>query len=395
MICHQIQAENFRNIAGATVDFSPGINLLLGNNAQGKTNLLEAITLMAIGKSFRGAKDADLIRFGEQTARVSLSYHDGIRLQNLTSTLCAGKRRRTEQNGVPLARMSETVGAFRVVLFCPEHLSLIKSGPELRRGFLDIAISQLKPLYLAGLQKYAKILKQRNALLKSAAENPALRRQAEETLDVWSDQLAREAAVISLYRARYVRRMREAVAQVFGEMTGGREVPVLTYEGSSHGEEESYLDRKATEETYRRLLHEFHDREFGAGCTLYGPHRDDMAVTLNGVSARLYASQGQQRSLSLAMKLAEGEISRESCGDYPVFLFDDVLSELDQTRRDYLTRHIREKQVIMTGCEVPEKRMPAETHVIRVNGGMFVPEESPEESGARESGYESPDPELA
>lgn len=372
MQCKNIQVENFRNIEVASVAFSPGVNLLLGDNAQGKTNLLEAISLMAIGKSFRGVRDADLIRFGQQKATVTLDYCDHIRDMRLTATLMAGRKRRMEQNGLPVAKMSELIGGLRVVLFCPEHLSIIKSGPELRRNFLDVAISQLKPVYMSSLQRYNKILKERNRLIKEAADNEAARRVMEDTIDVWSEQLAHEGAIIARYRVEYIQKIRQAAALVFSDMTEGRESPDFHYLGTAHLScEEDYLDTKKTESAFLNLLTASHAREIGAGYTLWGIHRDDIDITLNGVCARLFASQGQQRSLALAMKLSEGEICREECSEHPVYLFDDVLSELDARRRDYLTERIQGKQVILTTCESSERQRMGEANVIKVENGTF------------------------
>jgi DNA replication and repair protein RecF len=372
MQCKKIEVENFRNIEHASVEFCPQVNLLLGNNAQGKTNLLEAISLMALGKSFRGARDADLIRFGQDKATVALDYCDHIRDMRLTATLMAGRRRKMEQNGLPVAKMSELIGGLRVVLFCPEHLSIIKSGPELRRNFLDIAISQLKPVYMSALGRYNKILKERNRLLKEASENESARRVMEDTIDVWSEQLAHEGAIIARYRVQYVKKMRKAASVVFADMTSGREVPDFGYVGTAHlACEDDYLDIEKTKQAFFSLLTASVAREIVSGYTLWGIHRDDIDITLNGVCARLFASQGQQRSLALAMKLAEGEICRESCAEHPVYLFDDVLSELDTGRRDYLTSRIYDKQVILTTCEPSEMKRLGEANVIKVENGTF------------------------
>ena len=372
MQCNKITVENFRNIETAEVSFSPSVNLLLGDNAQGKTNLLEAISLMALGKSFRGARDADLIRFGKDRASVTLDYSDHIREMRLSATLMAGRKRRMEQNGLPVAKMSELIGGLRVVLFCPEHLSIIKSGPELRRNFLDVAISQLKPVYMGALQRYQKILKERNRLIKEASESDAARRTMEDTIDVWSEQLASEGAIIARYRVEYIQKMREAAKDVFADMTGGVEIPDFHYLGTAHlATEEDYLDTKKTKDAYLNLLTTSHAREIGAGYTLWGIHRDDVDITLNGVCARLFASPGQQRSLALAMKLAEGEICHAASAEHPVYLFDDVLSELDAKRRDYLTSRIRDKQVILTTCEQTETERLKDANVICVSGGRF------------------------
>lgn len=348
MICRDCRLADFRNVEGAHVTFSDGVNILMGDNGQGKTNLLEAVYLCSIGKSFRGADEAEMIRFGAHSARVEVGYSDSIREQSICVTLSRDKRRQVEHNRVRVGRMSDMVGSMSAVLFCPEHLSVVKSGPAERRNYLDVAISQLRPLYMASLQRYGKILKQRNKLIRDAETD---RRTFDETIDFWSAQLAHEAACISKMRLSYVRRARELVADFFRDMTGGAEVPELIYSGSSHDEEDMYDDLAATEARYLSLLCDNHAREIGAGSTLWGIHKDDITILLNSHPARVFASQGQQRSIALAMKLSEGEISRTQRGEYPVFLLDDVLSELDSRRRDYLINEIEGRQVIMSCCE--------------------------------------------
>lgn len=366
MRCNRIQIRDFRNIECADVRFAEGVNILAGDNAQGKTNLLEAISYTAIGKSFRTSHDEDMIRFGASCAEISMDFCDSVRCQNLTVRMMPGKRRRIEQNRVRIGRVSDIVGQFRTVLFCPEHLSLIKDGPGERRSFLDVAISQLFPVYLASLQRYNQILRQRNQLIRNAAEDPVTFRQ---TVDFWSLQLAHEAAVISRYRARYLKLAQGEIARCFSEMTGGREIPTAVYKGSSGQSPEEYESGEDTERIYASLLSTGHEREIGAGCTLWGIHKDDVDVQLNGKSARMFASQGQQRSLALAMKLAEGEVCRSICGELPVFLFDDVFSELDPVRRSYLSEKLSGKQVIITSCE---PGCVKNANVILVKNGTYL-----------------------
>lgn len=348
MECNKIKIRNFRNIEEAEVTFSDGVNILTGSNAQGKTNLLEAISFTAIGKSFRTTHEEDMIRFGAESTEISMDYTDSQRTQNITVRMMPGRRRRIEHNRVKVTRLSDVVGCFRTVLFCPEHLSLIKDGPSERRNYLDIALSQLYPIYLKSLQRYNQILKQRNQLIKKAEEDIKTFR---DTIEFWSEQLAREAAIIARYRAEYCKKASVHIENCFMEMTDEAEKPTLVYEGSSHGDPESYADVERTEKAYFELLMTRHDREIGAGSTLWGIHKDDIDIMINGRSARSFASQGQQRSLALAMKLAEGEVSAEICGEKPVFLFDDVFSELDRTRRVYLSGKIKDRQVIITTCE--------------------------------------------
>lgn len=350
MQCNRIRVENFRNIAEASVSFTDGVNLLVGDNAQGKTNLLEAIYLCALGKTFRQAKDAEMVRFGQSECRIEQTFSDSMREQTIEMQLYTQGRRRVMHNGVNLARTSQLLGNFRVVLFCPEHLSLVKDGPAERRSFLDVAISQLYPTYVRSLQKYNQLLKQRNSLLKLAETD---RKTFDGTVELWSAQLAHEAAYIAAVRYEYVKQLSTHVGAFFTGMSGERETVQVRYMGKAHIQEDMYADRAFCERAYMNLYMSHHDREIAAGSTLWGIHRDDLEIELNGKYARIFASQGQQRSIALAMKMAEGEISRSlTGGEYPVFLFDDVLSELDAGRRAYLLGEIRDRQVIMTSCEI-------------------------------------------
>lgn len=363
MLVRGISLTNFRNIEKEEVSFCEGVNVLFGDNAEGKTNLLEAIYLMSIGKSFRGQHAQELVRFGEREATISLTYHGMGREQSLSLKIANSRFQSVEKNRLRLRKMSEMVGSLRAVLFSPEHLSLVKDGPAERRSFLDIAISAQEPLYLAALQRYGRVLKQRNALIRAAEQDKHL---FESTVDIWSSQLASEAAYIAKCRSRYIKRAEAHVKRCFLDMTGERETPTLQYLGIGGKELADYEDEAAVRAHLYRRLCENHERELGAGATLYGIHKDDMEVTLNGRSARSFCSQGQQRSLALALKIAEGEICLEECGEYPVLLLDDVLSELDRGRREYLLQHIKGKQVIITTCE--KEGMLAENRILVKNG---------------------------
>ena len=348
MECKRIRIKDFRNIERAEIEFDSGVNILCGENAQGKTNLLEAIAWGSLGKSFRTSRDEEMVRFGADYTEVGLDFCDSVREQNITLRLMAGKRKHIEHNKIKVGRVSDIVGVFRTVLFCPEHLSLIKEGPAERRNYLDIAISQLYPVYLKSLQRYNQILKQRNQLVRNAEDD---RGTFLATVELWSRQLAHEAAIIARYRYRYLTRAREHIKSCFFEMMGEKETPDAIYVGSSKQSPEEYENMERTEDVYFQLLMSHHDREIGAGSTLWGIHKDDVEILLNGKPARQFASQGQQRSLALAMKLAEGDVCAAVCGETPVFLFDDVFSELDPTRRAYLSGKLRDRQVIITTCE--------------------------------------------
>ena len=368
MYCKRAAVKSFRNIKEADVGFERGVNVLVGENAQGKTNLLEAIFYASVGRSFRASNTSEMIAFGEKSAEITLEYLcDGKqRTDTLDFKFYTDKKKTVEKNHLRIERMSDIVGSFRAVLFCPEHLSLIKDGPAERRSYLDIAISRISPKYMHSLQRYAYFLKQRNALIKAAYNNRAA---FDATVELWSEKLAEESAIIAEMRLKFLERVSSLVANYFTEMTGERERTDMYYRGSASLEGDAYLDKSLVKEKYLSLLMSSHDREISAGATLYGIHKDDVDIRINGKQARSFASQGQQRSLALAMKLAEGEICKEEFGDYPVFLFDDVLSELDETRRDYMLLHSNNKQVIITTCESEFlKKMNAQKRIEVKNG---------------------------
>ena len=368
MYCKKISVENFRNIEKCDVEFSPGVNILYGENAQGKTNLLEAIFYASVCRSFRASNVSEMIKFGEKSASISLDYVDANRENNLNIRFIGDKKKIAEKNHLRAEKMSDIVGSFRAVLFCPEHLSLIKDGPAERRNYLDIAISRISQKYIHALQRYNYFLKQRNSLIKSAYHD---RSTFDATVNLWSEKMAEEAALVSKMRVEFVERISPLVNECLCKMTGEREHTEIIYRGSAGLSPDDYLDAEKIKKRYEELLSSSHDREIGAGATLWGVHKDDLEIKLNGKNARIFASQGQQRSLALALKLAEGEICREEFGDYPVFLFDDVLSELDETRRDSLLLFDTKKQVIITTCEAGVLEKIDAQKKIRVENGRY------------------------
>ncbi len=336
MICTRIRYLNFRNIASAELTFTPGVNILYGENAAGKTNALEGLWLFAQGRSFRGVRDREFVRFGADAATLALDMTDADREQELRLQFTAGGRKTVRANGVYLRKMSEFIGRFRAVLFGPQHLSLVQAGPEERRAFLNAALCQLEPAYMASLARYGRILEQRNALLRQEENRGA---DFLCMLRLFSDQLAAESAVLAGYRARYLDELSPTMARMISEISDGKEACRIEYKSP------------LTEAGYREALAAKEAAECRVGTTLVGAHKDDFAIYLNDHDARHFASQGQQRSLALAMKLGEGEISRARTGDYPVFLFDDIMSELDDNRKRYLMTGLAGRQVIMTTCD--------------------------------------------
>lgn len=355
MHAKEISFQTFRNIQLQTIALDAGVNVLCGQNAQGKTNALEGIYLFAQGRSFRTAREREYIAHNAQFCRLTLAYHADGRDQR--SELCYLKngRKGVKRNGVTLHKLSEFIGSFRAVMFCPEHLSLIKEGPALRRRFLDSAISQLDSRYLRAVQEYQKILAQRNRLLSSYPREEATVR---DTLGLWDEQLAAAGELICTRRAEYTEQAQASAVQFFADMTDGGETPEFRYKEP----------RTKAELLAELAAHREKDLKFGT--TNAGVHKDDIAVTLNGRDARAYASQGQQRSLALALKLAEASISEQRTGERPVLLLDDVLSELDDRRRQFVLTGITGGQVIITACE-PELFHKVGGKIITVKNGVY------------------------
>lgn len=355
MKARELTLQNFRNITAGRLTFSDGINILVGDNAQGKTNSLEAVYLFAQGRSFRTGKEREYIMHGADYTRLSLAFHSSGREQK--SELCYLKngRKGVKRNGVTLSRLSEFIGSFRAVMFCPEHLNLIKEGPAQRRRFLDGAISQLDGAYLRAAKNYHDILFQRNRLLSSFPRDEGV---ICATLPLWDEQLAFAGAVISEKRAEYTEEIGKSAAEFFKEMTAGRESPVFRYR------------EPRSKEELLRLLEENREKDLRFGTTGAGVHKDDITVLLNGADARAFASQGQQRSLALAMKLAEAEYSERSTGERPVLLLDDVLSELDESRKRFILTGIKKGQVIITACE-KEIFRDLDGNIITVENGVY------------------------
>ncbi|MBQ7906660.1 MAG: DNA replication/repair protein RecF [Clostridia bacterium] len=364
MFCKKIELCSFRNIENEIIEFKNGINVIYGENAQGKTNILEGIYLFARGKSFRAFKDRELVRFGKDTAYLNMDFKKGAYDITLGVEIPKNQTKRFYRNKVKVSKTSEIIGEFRAVLFCPSHLGIIKDAPSVRRRFLDVAISQLRPTYIKMLAKYNSVIESRNSVLKMEESK---RREYLGILDVYSEELSYLCADIALMRIDYIKKLNYWVNIFFDEMTGGLEKPKITYETNAN--ENDFEQRELLKNKYLSLLKNNLEREFKYGATLYGIHKDDLKIELNGKDSRFYSSQGQQRSLALAMKMAEGEISREYSGEYPVFLLDDVLSELDDNRKSYILSKITGKQVIITACDKSGFDKTEDANFIRISGG--------------------------
>ena len=366
MKCKEIEFTFFRNIESEKIEFKDGINVIYGENAQGKTNILEGIYLFARGKSFRAFKDKELINFNSNVGYARMVYESKKGEMELGVEIPKSSQKKFYRNKNKVGKTSEIIGEFRAVLFCPSHLGIIKDSPSVRRKFLDIAISQLRPLYIRMLAKYNAVLENRNAILKMSDEE---RKAYEGILEVYSEELATLSTDIANMRIDYVKKLDFWVKRYFEEMTDGKELPSITYE--TNADEADFDSRESLKKKYSDLLKNNIEREIKYGATLYGIHKDDLKIELNGKDARFYSSQGQQRSLALAMKLSEGEISKETSGEYPVFLLDDVLSELDEKRRKYIMSNIKKRQVIITTCESTAFNEVDDVNFVYINNGRL------------------------
>jgi len=364
MIIKRFKAENFRNIESCDIEFEPGVNLLYGNNAQGKTNAVEGIYVFARGKSFRASEDRELVRFGADGFRIYIEYEDKKGTNSLEYAFF-GRERRRKKNGYKIDKIKEMLGNFKAVLFYPDDLGLVKDSPEERRAFLNVAISQCYDVYISYYSNYKKALENRNCLLKFASKGMYV---DENELISWSYYMAEYASYIHLMRKEYIEKLSEYSKKIMSDISGGKEEIELLYKSDL---KEEKCQRAEIEEEYKKIFTSELDREKIVGSSLFGVHRDDLVININGKSARLFASQGQQRSIVLALKLGEGEVNRDICGEYPVFLFDDVLSELDEERRKFVLDGIGEKQIIITSCEKDSDGLTAKNK-IEVNSGSYL-----------------------
>ena len=362
----RIALNGFRNYDFETAEFSPGTNVIYGENAQGKTNLLEAVYMLAMGRSFRTRFDRELIGFGCDSAEILAEVESHEREQTVRILLKNGVRKQISVNAVKKTA-SELGETLNVVLFCPDDLNLIKEGAAARRRLMDNAICQIRPRYAGYLSQFNKFYESKTRILKDWRDKPSLL----DTLDEFSDGMCRTSAQLIRYRASFAARLAEEAAPIHGEFSGADERLDIEYSTVSSVKDPT---ASAKEIFYELCDHmEAHRRaELDSGQCLSGAHKDDLIIDINGQPARAFASQGQTRSLSLAMKLAEGEIAGESGGEYPVFLLDDVLSELDSERRTYILGALRDRQIIVTSCE-PELYSGRETaNLIRVDNGRIL-----------------------
>lgn len=360
MIIESVKLNNFRNYEEMEIPFDKGTNIFHGKNAQGKTNILEAVYLCGTTRSHRQAKDREMIRFGEEEAHLRMKLVKRDVSYRIDMHLKKSRAKGIAINGVPIRRASELVGLGYFVFFSPEDLNIIKNGPAERRRFMDMHLCQLNLHYIQNLASYQKALMQRNRLLKDLSFHPEYR----DTLDVWDAQLVRYGTQVIREREKFISQFAGKVKEIHGSLTGGKEELVLSY------------DRNTLPGQFAGMLVENRTKDERMKMTSCGPHRDDLSFLINDVDIRRYGSQGQQRTTALSLKLAEIEMIREKTGDTPVLLLDDVLSELDSDRQHYLLNSIKDIQTLITCTGVEdfvENRFPIDS-LFFVNDGNVLKE---------------------
>ena len=332
MFIRQLKLKNFRNYDYQEIDFNKNINIIYGNNAQGKTNIIESIFLCAYGKSFRVKKDSDLIKFDKDKAKIDLIYERVDREGKIEAEIDGKKS--FSSNGIKLNRISDVVGKINVVIFTPDDINIVKEGPKERRRFIDMMISSLKPNYLHLLSSYNQALEQRNNYLRQ------IKQENKDTsmLDIWDDQLSNYSSEIYRYRKLYIEKISEKLNSYYEMITNNKEEKVKI----------KYISTGKDKQTYSDNLAKTRDIDIKRGFTSTGIHRDDFNIYINEKDVNIYGSQGQQRTAVLSLKLTELNIIEDEIGEEPILLLDDFMSELDENRRNNLTTTIDNNQVFIT-----------------------------------------------
>jgi DNA replication and repair protein RecF len=349
MIIKSIYIENFRNFESETFELSPGTNLVYGENAQGKTNFLESVFYLTCARSFRGVKDRDLVRTGISSARIAAEIESKYRSCTIDALLFTDKRRKIAINGVAAKKNGELSSRLRAVLFSPDDLFLIKDGAAARRRFMDMAFSQLRPNYAQLVSKYNRLHEHKTRILRDWREKPSLL----DALPAFNVQLAETGAQIIGYRAILLDRITAHAKKIHDEISGEKDSVSFRYKTVSTITD-PFAPVELLAEQILRHTETHREAEIASGSSLSGPHKDDVEIYINGKNARTHASQGQTRTAALSLKLAERELFFTESGEYPVLLLDDVLSELDRKRRDYVINKISSGQVIITLCDAGE-----------------------------------------
>ncbi len=363
MVVESLSLENYRNYLSSNVTFVPGVNVITGKNAQGKTNLLEAVYYLTCGRSFRAQSDRELINLGAGFANISADIFSQSRKQSIDVKLQRGKRKTVIVNGGKIKNLSELSGKLTAVLFCPNDLFIIKSASVYRRRLMDGCISQLRPKYAAALNEYRRLYEHKLRILKDGD------RSMMSALYDFNMRMCEMSAVIIHYRALFVRLLEDRANKIHSSFSGGEELKIR-YKTVS-----SISDPCKRPSELLPFLIQHQESHLGAEIEtrrcLSGAHKDDLDITINGLSAKSFGSQGQVRSAAISIKLAEREIHFSDKGEYPVLLLDDVLSELDSSRQEFILNSIKDGQVLITCCEDTDISEKTGGNVIEVHNGRI------------------------
>ncbi len=359
MRIYELSLKNFRNYGKQTVQFSEGVNVLCGDNANGKTNVLEAVYIFGYGKSHRARSDAEMINFASDFAKISISFESRGRNFKSVINLSRDGKKTIFVNNVPIKRLSKLLTYLHVVLFSPDDLSLIKGSPSLRRSYIDSALCRIYPSYIAALRQFQKAAAQKNCLLKELKKTG---KTSDSYLSVWNDAIAEASEKIIGYRSEFVSEINSLSAKIQKDISS--EMLVTTYEPNLSCTEKDDIFE---------FLESKQGPEITAGAMRWGIQRDDMSVSINGSDARVYASQGQQRTAALSYKIAEADYIFSKTGEYPVLLLDDIMSELDLSRRMYLWERISGKQVMITCTDTDFFESKNGTRLFEVKNNAVTP----------------------
>ncbi len=351
MYIKNIKLLNFRNYEEQEINLNPCINVFYGNNAQGKTNIIESIFLCSIGKSFRTSKEKELIKFNKEISSVYLEYQKSDREGSIKVDL--NDKKNIFINGIKIKKLSELLGNLNIVIFTPDDIQILKEGPSKRRRFLDIMISQLRPNYIHYLNLYNKTLEQRNNYLKQIK----LENKPQEMLEIWDEKLAEYGEKIYSYRYEFMEKIKNKINLIHSKITEEKEILKIEYESNCSNKEE-----------YLKLLKERRNLDIIKGFTTKGIHRDDFMIYINDELVNVYGSQGQNRTVVLSLKIAEMQVIYDEIGEYPILLLDDFMSELDEKRRKNFLEYIENTQVIIT-CTDKIENLQKDMKIFQVKKG--------------------------
>lgn len=366
MIVRSIKLKNFRNFSNLQIDLDDVLNIFIGDNGQGKTNLLESIFICSIGKTFRINTENDLIKFDEKSFDINIEIEKNNSLsKNISFSYLKNHKKSIKINGVKLEKNSEIIGVLNNVIFTPDDLRIIKGSPNERRKFVNIDISQIKPKYKYLLRNYNKVVLQRNQLLKEE--------KSYDVLSIWNDYMVDIGTELILYRREYIKKLKYYASNIYDNITDKKEVLSLIYK-CNIGDVEN-LTKDEIKSKFREKLNKIYQNEKYRKITLCGPQKDDIIFKLNGKDFKYFGSQGQQRSAVLSLKLAEIEIIKNEIGEYPILLLDDVLSELDNKRKTYLINYIKNIQTIITSTDDNDLKLIVRDNkkkIFNINDGNVV-----------------------